>query len=240
MSATLPNGTRITWLGHATTLIECGSGARVLIDPWVHTNPACPAAWHALPPIDVVLVTHGHGDHLGDAVRVAAEASPQAVVAIHEVAEWLGRRGVANVTGMNRGGTMRVAGIGITMVPAVHSSSIAGADGTELPGGEASGYVLTLADGFRIYHAGDTDVFGDMALIGEMHRPDLALLPIGDHYTMGPTGAARAARLLGVRRVIPIHWGTFPVLTGTPAALRAAGAADGLDVIDLAPGETLA
>jgi L-ascorbate metabolism protein UlaG (beta-lactamase superfamily) len=185
------------------------------------------------------LITYGHGDHLGDVLRIAAEAKPKAVVAIHEIAVWLNRNGVEHVTGMNRGGTVRVEGIDIAMVAAVHSSSIADPGGAEHPGGEASGFVLTLADGFRVYHAGDTDVFGDMALIGEIHKPDLALLPIGDHYTMGPSGAARAARLLGVHRVIPIHWGTFPALTGTPDALRAAGEADGLTVFALKPGETL-
>ena len=239
MTAVLGNGTKISWLGHATTLVECGTGARVLIDPWVYTNPSCPPAWHALPPIDVILITHGHGDHLGDVLRIAAEAKPKAVIAIHEIAVWLDRNGVEHVTGMNRGGSVHIAGLQIAMVPAVHSSSIADPGGAEHSGGEASGFVITLANGFRVYHAGDTDLFGDMALIGEIHKPDLALLPIGDHYTMGPAGAARAARLLGVHRVIPIHWGTFPALTGTPEALRAAGEADGLTVIALKPGETL-
>ena len=161
------------------------------------------------------------------------------MIAVHEIAVWLERSGVTVARGMNRGGTQHVGDIGVSMVAAVHSSSILDGDGTLHPGGEACGFVVTLENGYRVYHAGDTDVFGDMALIGEMFHPDVALLPIGDHYTMGPTGAAMAAKLLGVHRVIPIHWGTFPALVGNPDALRVAGAAQGLVVLSPQPGETL-
>ena len=239
MTAVLGGGTRITWLGHATTLIESACGVRILIDPWVMTNPSCPVAWHTLPQIDVVLITHGHGDHLGDVLKVVELTHPKAVIAVHEIAVWLERNGVTVARGMNRGGTQHVGDIGVTMVAAVHSSSILDGDGTLHPGGEACGFVVTLENGYRVYHAGDTDVFGDMALIGEMFHPDVALLPIGDHYTMAPAGAAMAAKLLGVHRVIPIHWGTFPALVGNPDALRVAGAAQGLVVLSPQPGETL-
>lgn len=239
MSAVLGNGDRVTWLGHATTLIECSSGARILIDPWVQTNPSCPSEHHILAPVDIILITHGHGDHLGDVLDIVRDTPPTSVIAIHEIASWLSHHGVGMAQGMNRGGTIRLGEVSITMVAAVHSSSIHGVDGAEYPGGEACGFVITLANGYRIYHAGDTDVFGDMALIGAMHHPDLALLPIGDHYTMGPAGGAHAAHLLGVSHVIPIHWGTFPALTGTPEALREAIGGRAITVHALRPGESI-
>ena len=234
----LNNGVQITWYGHATVLITTPGGKRIMIDPFVKSNPACPAHLHRVENLDLLLITHGHGDHMGDALDVIATGKPKAVIAIHEIAVWLESKGVKQVAGMNRGGTQSAEGIKITQTLAVHSSSIQDGDDT-IPGGEASGYVLELENGYRIYHAGDTALFGDMALIGELWHPDLALLPIGDHYTMGPREAARAAKLLNVKRVLPIHHSTFPALTGTPEALRQAGAADGLEVLSLQPGETL-
>ena len=235
--ADLPGGTRITWLGHSTFLIET-DGKRILIDPWVMNNPACPDEHKDLGDLDGMLITHAHFDHIGDAVEIAKSASPQ-TVAIAETAGWLGSKGVENVVDMNKGGTVEVAGCRAHMVHAVHSCGIT--DGDQIIyGGEAAGYVLELANGFKLYHAGDTAVFSDMALIGRLLEPDVALLPIGDHYTMGPRSAAEAVRLLGVKTVIPMHFGTFPVLVGTPDDLRQhASDVDGLDVVDLTPGATL-
>jgi L-ascorbate metabolism protein UlaG (beta-lactamase superfamily) len=234
---TLNNGVRVQWYGHACVLITSPGGKRVMIDPFVQSNPACPKELHDVRDLDVLLITHGHGDHMGDALDVISSGKPKAVIAIHEIAEWLSAKGVQQASGMNRGGTQAAEGISVTQTLAIHSSGIGG--GSDMyPGGEASGYVLTLENGFRIYHAGDTALFGDMALIGELWRPDLALLPIGDHYTMGPREAVRAAQLVGAKWVLPIHWGTFPALTGTPDALRqeSRGA---FEVVELKPGETL-
>ena len=235
--ADLPGGTRITWLGHATFIIET-DGKRILIDPWVMNNPACPDELKDVGDLDAMLITHAHFDHIGDAVEIATSTSPQ-VVAIPETATWLGSKGVENLIDMNKGGTVEAVGCRVHMVHAVHSCGITDGDQI-LYGGEAAGYVLELADGFKLYHAGDTAVFSDMTLIGRLLEPDVAMLPIGDHYTMGPRSAAEAVRLLGVTTVIPMHFGTFPVLTGTPDDLRReASDVDGLEVVDLTPGATL-
>jgi L-ascorbate metabolism protein UlaG (beta-lactamase superfamily) len=234
----LNNGVRLTWYGHSTFLVETPGGKRVMVDPFVQSNPSCPERLHDVRDLDVLLITHGHDDHMADVLDVIRTGRPREVVASHEIALWLTSKGVQNATGMNRGGTYAAEGLRVTMTPAEHSSSVV--DGSAvLAGGEAAGYVIELENGYRIYHAGDTALFGDLRLIGELWRPDLALLPIGDHYTMGPAAAARAAQLLGTKRVVPIHWGTFPLLTGTPQALRDAGKDDGLEVIELQPGETL-
>ena len=235
--ADLPDGTKITWLGHSTFLIET-DGKRILIDPWVMQNPACPDDLKDVGDLDAMLITHAHFDHIGDAVEIAKSAGPQ-VVSIPETSAWLGKKGVENLVEMNKGGTVEVAGCRAHMVHAVHSCGIT--DGDEIIyGGEAAGYVLELVNGFKLYHAGDTAVFSDMALIGRLLEPDVALLPIGDHYTMGPRSAAEAVRLLGVKTVIPMHFATFPVLVGTPDDLRSeASDVDGLEVIDLEPGKSL-
>lgn len=234
---TLPSGTTLTWLGHATFLLETSS-TRVLIDPWVMQNPACPDDMKDVGDLDAMLITHGHFDHIADAVEIAKAKTPQ-TVSIPETSHWLGSKGVENLVEMNKGGTVEVAGLKVHMTHAVHSCGIT--DGDQIVyGGEAAGYVIELPDGFRIYHAGDTAVFSDMALIGKLLKPDLALLPIGDHYTMGPRSAAEAVRLLGVKAVVPMHFGTFPVLVGTPDDLRReADDVDGLEVFDLQPGESL-
>jgi L-ascorbate metabolism protein UlaG (beta-lactamase superfamily) len=235
--AQLPDGVKLTWLGHATFLLETG-GARILIDPWVQSNPACPDELKDLGSLDAMLITHAHYDHFEDAVEIAQASSPQ-VVAIIETVKWLGSKGVENTIEMNIGGTVEVAGIKAHMVHAVHSCGITDGDRV-IYGGEAAGFVVELADGFKLYHAGDTAVFSDMALIGRLLEPDIALLPIGDHYTMGPRSAAEAVRLLDVKTVVPMHFGTFPVLTGTPDDLRReASDVQGLDVVDLAPGGSL-
>lgn len=229
----------ITWLGHSTFQIRTPGGKTVLIDPWVQGNPATPERFKQGLKPDVMLVTHGHFDHIGDAVQIARESGSQ-VVAIYETVAWLEKKGVKNTIGMNKGGTVDLGGIRATMVHAVHSCGIMDQDeGRIVYGGEACGYVLELENGFRLYHAGDTMVFGDMKLIGELWQPDVALLPIGDRFTMDPRQAAHAARLLGVKRVIPMHHGTFPLLTGTPAQLEELLRADGIEVLTLRPGESL-
>jgi L-ascorbate metabolism protein UlaG (beta-lactamase superfamily) len=237
--AGLPGGAKLTWLGHSTFMVETGGGKRLLIDPWVMNNPACPDELKDPGDIDAMLITHAHFDHITDAVELAKQKTPGQVVAITETAGWLGSKGVQNTVEMNLGGTVEVVGCRANMVFAVHSCGITDGNQT-IYGGSAAGYVLELEDGFRIYHAGDTAVFGDMQLIGRLLKPDIALLPIGDWYTMGPPSAAEAIRLLGVKTVVPMHFGTFPVLTGTPDDLRReASDVDGLEVIELKPGETL-
>lgn len=236
--AALPDGIELTWLGHATFRIKTPDGTTVLVDPWVMNNPACPDDLKDPGDIDAMLITHAHFDHIGDAVELAKDKSPQ-VVSIPETSHWLGSKGVDNLVEMNKGGTVEVAGCKVHMTHAVHSCGITDGDQI-LYGGEAAGYVIEFSNGFRLYHAGDTAVFSDMALIGKLLKPDVALLPIGDWYTMGPVSAAEAVRLLGVKTVVPMHFGTFPVLTGTPQQLRdAASDVSGLDVIDLSPGETV-
>jgi L-ascorbate metabolism protein UlaG (beta-lactamase superfamily) len=234
----LNNGVSLQWYGHSTVLLTTPGGKRVMMDAYVESNPACPQELHTVENLDALLITHGHFDHFDDVLAVIRSGRPKTVVAIHEIAVWLEGKGVQGVAGMNRGGTQQVEGLRVTMTQAFHSSSIV--DGDRIfSGGEAAGYMIEMENGFRLYNSGDTALFGDLALIGELWRPDLALLPIGDHYTMGPEAAARAARLVGVRRVVPIHYGTFPLLTGTPERLRAAGERDGLEVLALRPGETL-
>jgi L-ascorbate metabolism protein UlaG (beta-lactamase superfamily) len=217
--------------------LKTPSGKTLLVDPWVMNNPACPDDLKDPGDIDAMLITHGHFDHIGDAVELAKAKTP-AVVSIPETSHWLGTKGVENLVEMNKGGTVEVAGCAIHMVHAVHSCGITDGDKV-VYGGEAAGYVVELENGFKLYHAGDTAVFSDMALIGKLLQPDIALLPIGDHYTMGPRSAAEAVRLLNVKTVIPMHFGTFPVLVGTPDDLRSAASdVDGLEVLDLEPGQT--
>ena len=173
----------------------------------------------------MLLCTHGHGDHIGDAVAICRELQPT-VVGIYELASWLGGKGAKNISPMNKGGTQEVAGVKITMVHAVHSCGIQEEDGSFVYGGEACGYVLEFSNGLKLYHAGDTAVFSDMQIIHDLYRPDIALLPMGDHFTMGIREAEYACKLLKPRIVVPMHFGTFPMLTGDPHDLRpAAGAA---------------
>jgi L-ascorbate metabolism protein UlaG (beta-lactamase superfamily) len=247
-------GFRFTWYGHSCVVVETPGGTRVIFDPWF-SNPRSPKAAADVNACDVMLVTHGHFDHLGgqvghleasDAITIARRTEP-VWPCIHELSLWLPRvlRGKAEVMGMNQGGTFDARGLPVTMVRADHSAgdwgSSANSD-TSLSFGSPVGFIVELENGRRIYHAGDTDVFGDMALIGEMHQPDLAFLPIGGHFTMGPRGAARAVELLGVKKVVPIHWGTFPLLPGTADQFRAELAQRGLndvEVISPEPGETV-
>jgi L-ascorbate metabolism protein UlaG (beta-lactamase superfamily) len=225
-----------TWLGHATFLLTSPGGRRLLLDPWVMGNPTSPESAKKLGALDLILITHGHSDHTGDAVSIGRSSGAQ-VVAPHEVSVWLQHKGLKQVTGMNPGGTLKLLGLSITMVPAMHSSSVQ-EDGRIIYLGVATGYVITFEDGLTIYYSGDTSIFGDMRLIGEMYRPSIAFLPIGDLYTMGPEQAAKACDLLGVKQVVPMHYGTYPALTGTPAKLRELVAPRGVQVLELKPGET--
>jgi L-ascorbate metabolism protein UlaG (beta-lactamase superfamily) len=231
-------GNKLTWLGHATFRITTPTGKVIVIDPWVQTNPMCPEALKKFERLDTMLITHGHFDHIADAVALGKQFKPQ-IVAIYETCVWLESKGVSNTNGMNKGGTQRVGEIEVTMVNAIHSCGIQ--DGDKIVyGGEACGYIVRLPGGLTIYHAGDTAVFGDMKLIGELYAPDLALLPIGDHFTMGPREAAVAIRLLGVRQVIPMHYATFPQLVGRPEQLRQVTQdISGLEIHAWKPGDSI-
>jgi L-ascorbate metabolism protein UlaG (beta-lactamase superfamily) len=225
----LGRDTTITWYGHSCIEIRTPGDKVVIIDPWFQ-NPTSPKPPTDVDRCDVLIVTHGHFDHFGDCLMVGSRTRP-IWPAMHELSLWLGRNFAHKdgVIGMNQGGTVDAAGIGVTMVPAIHSSGDIYA-GAEAPiyFGTAVGVVLELENGYRIYHAGDTVAFSDMQLIRELWKPDLAMLPIGGHFTMGPTEAALAVGFLGVKDVIPLHFGTFPILTGTPQALRDALATRGM------------
>ena len=229
------NGIKLTWLGHATFRAETPEGKTLLIDPWVMGNPACPASERDVRKLDVMLCTHGHFDHIGDAVEIAKKVNPT-VVGIPELCGWLGKKGVKNLAEMNKGGTQQIDDVKITMVHADHSCGIT--DGDQLIyGGEACGYVIEFSNGLKIYHAGDTNIFGDMRIISELYAPDIAMIPIGDHYTMGPREAAYACNLLKAKTVIPMHFGTFPVLTGQPSALQKL--LPDVEVYEMKPGVTV-
>jgi L-ascorbate metabolism protein UlaG (beta-lactamase superfamily) len=238
----LDNGVKLTWIGHASFILETPGGKRALIDPWMTGNPVAPESLHDPGDVDLILVSHGHSDHTGDVIRLAREKSPAAVMCMIELGDYLGSKGVENIIGGNKGGTLSAEGVSVTLTHAFHSSSYGEEDGTIVYTGEPAGLIITLENGYRIYFAGDTTVFGDMALIGELYQPDLAMLPIGDFFTMGPMEAAKAVELLGVKHVLGMHYGTFPLLTGTPQGLRDELAKRGLtDVVveELKPGETL-
>lgn len=230
---------KFTYLGHATVRCDLPGGEVVLIDPWVNGNPVCPEHLKKIDRLDAVLITHAHFDHIGDAVELCKRHKPKKVVANFEICTWLGSKGVEGCSGMNLGGCQEVLDLQVTMVRADHSCGISDGDQI-LYGGSASGYIVKLPGGYTFYHSGDTALFSDMQLLGEMYRPELAFLPIGDLFTMDPQQAARACRFLGVRRVIPIHWGTFPLLTGTPEKLRKALGDQGIacEMVTLKPGES--
>ena len=230
--------TKVTWLGHATVLVRTGAGKTLIIDPWLEGNPLCPPE-HLAPRVDAILITHGHPEHLGSAVSLADRVRPEAVLGSRELCEWLTEQGVTSTIGLNTGGSVEVAGTRVTMVRAEHSNGIRDGDRT-VYGGAAAGYIIDLGE-LTLYHAGDTSLFGDMQLIGEMYEPDLALLPIGGYSTMGPSEAARACRLLGVSQVVPIHYGTSPQLSGRPEELLAALEVESprCQVHALRPGESI-
>lgn len=229
-------GTRITWLGHATVLVQSAKGTNILIDPFIQNNPKYPKNFSLPARIDYILLTHGHSDHIADVVPVAAKHG-STVVAVYELADYVAGKGVVHTIGMNLGGTVQLNDVAATMVEAKHSAGARDEKGTHYAG-VAAGYVLTVADGPVLYHAGDTAVFGDMKLIQELYRPEVAMLPIGGHFTMGPREAALAVRLLAAKTVLPLHFGTFPPLTGTPEQLAALVDA-GVEVVRWTPGESV-
>lgn len=221
--ATLGRDTTITWLGHATFHIATPGGKRILIDAWVDTNPACPELWKNRireEGIDTIFVTHGHSDHINDLVELA-RATDAVIVCQFDIAGWLASKGVAEdkLVGFNKGGTVEVGGIRATMTHATHSSTFTD-NGVIVPMGTEAGYVLRMENGFVIYHTGDTAVTMDMQIIGELYKPELVILPIGDHFTMDPRQAAYALKLIRPRYAIPEHYATFPLLHGTPEQLR--------------------
>lgn len=227
-----------TWLGHSTFIIGLPNGKRILTDPWLG-NPKCPEAFQkpeGLGPIDLILTSHGHFDHINDVVP-AARVTGAPVVGIYELCAYFKEKGVADARGMNIGGTQDAAGIRVTLTEAIHSSSIE-EDGKARYLGLATGFILRAPDMPTIYFAGDTSLFAGMKTIGELYKPQIAFLPIGDHYTMGPDAGAVAAEWLGVRQVVPMHWGTFPLLTGRPAALKTLLEPHNIDVLAIEPGET--
>ena len=228
---------RLTWYGHSAFLMQAPNGKAVLVDPWLD-NPKAPQGAKDIAPVELVLITHGHSDHVGNAVEIAKRTQAN-VVSIYEICLYLQSQGISKAQGMNKGGTMTVDGINVTMVDALHSSDL-DVGGAVVPGGEAAGFVIQFENGFKVYHAGDTAVFSDMKLIANLYKPQLVMLPIGGLYTMGPREAAYACGLMKPQRIIGMHYGTFPVLTGTPTELKKHLAAPfKKKLIELQPGETV-
>jgi L-ascorbate metabolism protein UlaG (beta-lactamase superfamily) len=211
----LLGGTRITYLGHSTFRFVTAGDEQIIIDPFLTENPQTPDHLKRVGELDTILITHGHFDHFSDVMPLQGQTGA-ATVSNFEIFSYLQRQGVENAMPVQKGGTIHVGGIKVTATHAFHSSSIALDDGTVIYAGEPVGYVMEFESGFKVYHAGDTAVFGDMQLIGELYRPDVALLPIGDQVVMSPYEAAHATRLLGIPHVVPIHYGTFPFVPGTP------------------------
>ena len=217
-AAEMGKGVKVTFLGQSAFRIVSPGGVNILIDPFLSNNPKTPADQKTIDKADLLLITHGHADHLGDTLAIAQKTNASVVV-MAELATYLAKKGAKNVVRMNKGGTLTIKGLRITMVNAQHSSSVTEGDQV-IYTGEPAGFIIRLENGFTIYHAGDTSVMSDMKIFGDLYQPNLALLPIGSHFTMDPAEAAYACKLLRPQFVIPMHYGTFPVLTGTPEDFR--------------------
>jgi len=227
-----------TWVGHGTWKARSAKGKEILIDPWVMNNPVAPEQLKNVDRCDLMLITHGHFDHIHDALEIARRTKPT-IVTNFEISAWLGSKGLDadKIIGGNQGGTIEAEGMAVTLVHAEHSCGITD-NGGIVYGGQACGLVIEFENGFSVYFAGDTDVFGDMSIIAELGKFDVAFLPIGGFYTMGPERAAKAVSLLGVKTVVPMHFGTFPILSGNPSQLQEL-VGNGVKVLDIKPGDTV-
>lgn len=235
----LNNGIEITYFGHSTFSVKSPAGKTVMIDPWIEGNPSCPEQLREPGHVDIITVSHGHFDHISDVIPLCRRYNAK-VVANWEICDWLSSKGVENCMPCNKGGNVVIDGIRFTVTHAQHSSSMKEEDGTVIYGGEPVGYVIKFENDYTIYHAGDTSIFGDMKLISEIYKPQLAMLPIGDLFTMSPLEASYACRLLNVKWVIPMHYGTFPLLVGTPDELKSLTKdMDSLTVVALEPGQKI-
>jgi L-ascorbate metabolism protein UlaG (beta-lactamase superfamily) len=228
-----------TWIGHGTWKARSAKGKEILIDPWVMGNPAAPETLKTVDKCDLMLITHGHFDHIHDALEIARRTKPT-IVCNFEISAWLGSKGLEadRIIGANQGGTIDVDGVKVTLVHAEHTCGITEDGGNVIYGGDACGFVIEFENGFQVYFAGDTDVFGDMALIAELADFDVAFLPIGGFYTMGVERAAKAAKLLGVKTVVPMHFATFPILSGRPDQLQEL-VGNSVKVLDIKPGDSV-